>query len=45
MELQLVEGNKIVGVYVNPEGVRVQQSEMLFEMMKAKSDRLSGSRF
>ena len=38
VELQVREGNNmIVGmVYVNPEGVRVQESEMLFEMMKAK---------
>ena len=38
MELQVVEGNNmIVGmVCVNPEGARVQESEMLFEMMKAK---------
>ena len=38
VELQVEEGNNmIVGmVYVNPEGVRVQESEMLFEMMKAK---------
>ena len=38
VELQVVEGNNmIVGmVYVNPEGVRVQESEMFFKMMKAK---------
>ena len=39
VELQvLAEGNNmIVGmVYVNPEQVRVQESEMLFEMMKSK---------
>ena len=38
MELHVVEGNNMTFgvVYVNPEGVGVQESEMLFEMMKAK---------
>ncbi len=38
MKLQVVEGNNMVGgrVYVNPVGRRVEELEMLFEMMKAK---------
>ena len=37
-ELQAGEGNDIIVgmVHVNPEGVRVQESEMLFELIKAK---------
>ena len=38
VELQVAEGNNVIFgvVCVNPEGVMVQESEMLFEMMKAK---------